>query len=128
MPEYQSYNICGVDTCEFYWDYGTSISKVTEATGVNRSMVTCFAIGTASKKSVQKIAPYMERQNDTVYKEKILECQKEVAEIRRTIREAWKEYRMREGILNEYYRRYKIPKKCMKIRRITEREMMRKIY
>lgn len=128
MPEYQSYEVCGIDTKRFYNELGTSITEVSVATGVNRASVTGVAVGKTSKMTVERVVPYLSKYNDMVYQEKIKECREEIYNIRTTMRNAWKIYRMREVILDEYYRRYKIKSNYLKLQKVSIREIFRKAY
>ena len=93
---YYSKKKCGVDTAEFYHQFGMSVRTVSEQTGISRQVLTGFLINQITMPMVLRILEYLENKTAADYERTVEECSCRMMDLETKRKTAWGDYLFRE--------------------------------
>lgn len=93
---YYSKKKCGVDTAEFYHQFGMSVRTVSEQTGISRQVLTGFLINQITMPMVLRILEYLENKTAADYERTVEECSCRMKDVEEKRKTAWGDYLFRE--------------------------------
>ena len=93
---YYSKKKCGVDTGEFYHQFGMSVRTVSEQTGISRQVLTGFLINQITMPMVLRILEYLENKTAADYERTVEECSCRMMDLETKRKTAWGDYLFRE--------------------------------
>ena len=93
---YYSKKKCGVDTADFYHQFGMSVRTVAEETGISRQVLTGFLINQITMPMVCRILEYLEDKTVEDYERTVERCNCRMKDVEEKRKTAWGDYLFRE--------------------------------
>ena len=93
---YYSKKKCGVDTADFYHQFGMSVRTVAEETGISRQVLTGFLINQITMPMVCRILEYLEDKTVEDYERTVERCSCRMKDVEEKRKTAWGDYLFRE--------------------------------
>lgn len=116
-----------MDRIEFCEVFQIDVNSISKATGVCWRSVARVIEGKANRETADVVLQYLEKNNADIYEKEVSECKEEIQKNFLLLAAAWEEYVNRDKKLKEYYSMYHLQSKFPKAKRITLKEVLRKI-
>lgn len=126
INEYLSYQNCGVNITQFYYDMGTNMFCVSKETGISRQALARFVVYRASDDTNNIVVRYLEEKIIKDYQETTRQNKRKIESLRQKVNAAWELYLKREELLEEYRKKHHVERKHPMERRVTEEEIFEK--
>lgn len=98
----------GIDSKQFYKEFGTNILRIHQDTGIDRAVLCRMPANRTNKKSTEKIVAYLEKLNIEEYNHQIDVCRNEIKKSINNVESAWDEYERKERELDKFRQKYEI--------------------
>lgn len=116
-----------MDRIEFCEVFQIDVNSISKATGVCWRSVARVIEGKANRTTADVVLQYVEKKNADIYEKEVNECKEEVKKNFLLLTAAWEDYVDRDKKLKEYWAMYHLQNKFPKAKRITIKEVLRKI-
>lgn len=106
MSDYYSKKKCGVDTKEFFRNFGETMTESSRNGGWSRHSLSGFVIGKSRKPQAKNVLEYLEGRTLCGYEDTIRDCIKRLHKVNLNRKRAWTEYLEREKTLSKIREKY----------------------
>lgn len=98
----------GIDSRQFYKEFGTNILRVHQDTGIDRAVLCRMPANRTNRKSTEKIVGYLEKISIEEYNHQLDACRDEIKKSVSNVQSAWEDYERKERELDKFRQKYGI--------------------